>query len=387
MTRVYVFMLCIGILFSSEAYGGPHESADIPSLISSLNISAPLTLCDEPVPINNQEVRERFEKEMMLSLWNRPQVILWLKRSRRFLPHIEKMLKEENLPEDLKYVAIAESALRPHVASGRGAVGFWQFMPGTGRKYGLTIDRRIDERRNIFVSTGAAIRYFQDLHRTFGSWTLAVAAFNMGEEGLMAEILEQGTQDYYQLYLPIETQRFIFRVLSVKLIFSDPQKYGFGLRDKDYYPPLAFDRVQVECPQDIPIRVIAKAAKTHFKVIKDLNPEIRGHHLGKGSHRILIPEGTSEGFEDRYQSHVESFLAGKRDRIYIVKEGDNLSVIADRFSVPLTALIIWNRLDPRRPIYPGDRLVIYPNHLKDAEARENEEIGEGKMPLSGEEKG
>lgn len=386
MKRVYVFMLCIGILLSSEAYGGPYESVDIPSLISSLDISAPVTLCEELVPIHNQEVRERFEKELMLSLWDRPQVILWLKRSRRYLPHIEKMLKEEKLPDDLKYVAIAESALRPHVASGRGAVGFWQFMPGTGRKYGLRIDRRIDERRNIFASTGAAILYFQDLHETFGSWTLAVAAFNMGEEGLMAEILEQGTQDYYQLYLSIETQRFIFRVLSVKLIFSDPQKYGFGLTDKDYYPPLAFDRVQVACSQDIPIRVIAKAAKTHFKMIKDLNPEIRGHSLGKGSHPILIPKGASEGFEDRYQSHVETFLADKRDRIYIVKEGDNLSVIAERFNVPLAALIIWNRLDPRRPIYPGDRLVIYPNHLKPAEAGENEEIGEGETPFSGEQK-
>ncbi|UCF58112.1 MAG: lytic transglycosylase domain-containing protein, partial [Deltaproteobacteria bacterium] len=181
-----VFILCIGILSWSNVYGEPKERANMPSLIFSLNITIPLTFCDEQVPIDNQDIRERLEKELLLSLWDRPQVILWLKRSRRYLPHIEKMLNENTLPEDLKYVAVAESALRPHVSSGRGAIGFWQFMAGTGRKYGLVINTRIDERRNLFASTRAAIRYFKDLRKTFGTWTLALAAFNMGEEGLMA---------------------------------------------------------------------------------------------------------------------------------------------------------------------------------------------------------
>ena len=362
-----VFILCIGILSWSNVYGEPKERANMPSLVSSLNIAIPLTFCDEQVPIDNQDIHERLEKELLLSLWDRPQVILWLKRCRRYLPHIEKILKENNMPDDLKYVAVAESALRPHSASRRGAVGFWQFMAGTGREYGLTINRRIDERRNIFASTGAAVRYFKDLQKAFGTWTLAVAAFNMGEEGLEAEILEQDTDHYYELYLSLETQRFIFRVVSVKLILSDPKRYDFKLTEKDYYPPLTFAKAKIICKQETPIRIVAETAGTHFKVIKDLNPEIRGHYLAEGSHDILIPKGASEGFEARYQSRVKKFLAEEKEQIYIVKEGDNLSSIAFRFNIPLPSLIIWNRLDPRRPIHPGERLVIYPKNKKSAD--------------------
>jgi membrane-bound lytic murein transglycosylase D len=364
MKRISVFSLCIGFLLCSEAHGQTEAPTGLPSLISSLHIPIPTELFGERVPIENQEVRERFEKELMISLWDRPQVILWLKRSRRYLPHIEKMLKDNDLPEDIKYVAVAESALRPHVRSGRGARGFWQFIAGTGRKYGLVINRRIDERRNIFASTRAAIQYFEDLHETFGSWTLAVAAFNMGEEGLMTEIIEQDSKNYYELYLPLETQRFIFRILSVKMIFASPEKFGFKLNAEDYYPPLKFDRVEVTCEREMPIRVVAKAAGTHFKMIKDLNPEIRGYYLAKGSHHILVPEGASKGFEARYQSAARDHLASEKEQIYFVKEGDSLSAIADRFDVPLTSLILWNRLNPRRHIHPGQRLVIYPNNMK-----------------------
>ncbi|MGD9032992.1 MAG: transglycosylase SLT domain-containing protein [Desulfobacteraceae bacterium] len=376
MKRIGLFLLCIGILCGSDVYAQTEEPTDLPSLISSLRIPTDIELCGERVPVENQEVRERFEKELLLSLWDRPQVILWLKRSRRYMPTIEQMLKENGLPEDLKYVAVAESALRPHVRSGRGARGFWQFMAGTGKKYGLVINRRIDERRNLFASSRAAIQYFKDLHKTFGSWTLAIAAFNMGEEGLMTEMMEQDTDNYYALYLPLETQRFVFRILSVKMIFSDPARYGFRLNEEDYYPPLTFDRVEVTCEREMPIQVIAKAAGTHFKVIKDLNPEIRGHYLAKGSHNILVPKGASVGFEARYESAAKDNLTNKKERIYVVKEGDNLSSIADRFDVPLTSIIIWNRINPRRHIHPGQRLIIYPNNMKskkvDAQTRKGE---------------
>jgi len=358
-------LLVLGILcfFVSDIHGEEFQGARLPSLISSLRISSPLTLCGERVPLEIQEVRERLEKELLLTLWDRPQVILWLKRSSRHLPHIEKMLEEADMPDDLKYVAIAESALRPHVCSREGAIGFWQFIPYTGLQYGLRIDEHSDERRNLFASTRAAIRYLKDLHTAMGSWTLAAAAFNMGQEGLKAEILEQGTDDYYQLYLSIETQRFIFRIISAKLILSDPERYGFHLTEADYYPPLEFDRIDLECPQDVPIRIIAQAAGTYFKVIKDLNPEIRGHYLMEGSHAILIPKGSAGDFHGRFQGLLEHWLAAKGERIYIVKEGDNLSLIADRFNVPVAALLIWNRLDLNAHIYPGDRLIIYSEEL------------------------
>ncbi|MGD2127597.1 MAG: transglycosylase SLT domain-containing protein [Desulfobacteraceae bacterium] len=357
-------LIFLGLLFPATVSGASLEPADFPSLISSLEISKPLEFCGERVPMEVPEIRERFEKELLLTLWDRPQVILWLKRSRRYLPHIERILRESRMPADIKYIAIAESALRPHVGSQKGAIGFWQFRRSTGQKYGLVINSRIDERRNLFASTKAAIRYIKELHQIFGSWTLTAAAFNMGEDGLRAEILEQGTRDYYNLYLPLETQRFIFRILSVKLILSDPVRYGFKLSDQQYYPPLEFDSVLVDCFQETPIRILAQAAKTHFKVIKDLNPEIRGYYLAPGSHKIHIPKGASAGFRERYQVLVNKFTAAQKGRIYVVQKGDNLSSIAERFGIPLASLIISNQLDIDSPIHPGDRLIIHRDPTK-----------------------
>jgi hypothetical protein len=265
------------------------------------------------------------------------------------------------MPDDLKYVAIAESALRPHAGSSKGAIGFWQFLRSTGQKYGLRINDEIDERRNIFASTLAAIKYLKELHQMLGSWTLAAAAFNMGELGLQTEIVSQKTNDYYKLYLPLETQRYIFRIISAKIILSDPQRFGFQFTDNDLYPPLSFDRIHIEFFQDTPIQIVAQAANSHFKAIKDLNPEIRGHFLAAGMHSLLIPKGAANGFYARFKELVQQWVAENQERVYVVKEGDNLTMIAERFNVPLPALMIWNRLDGKKPIHPGDRIVIYPH--------------------------
>ncbi|MBE9545168.1 MAG: transglycosylase SLT domain-containing protein [Proteobacteria bacterium] len=365
MKTKILLMVAIVLFLDVEGYGASTQPVDLASLVSSVKNMDTLSFCGERVPLANQEVRERFEKELLLSIWDRPQVILWLKRSRRYLPYIEKMLKENRMPEDLKYLAIAESALRPHAGSRKGAMGFWQFLADTGRKYGLIINKNIDERRNLFASTRAAIKYFKALYQSMGSWTLAAAAYNMGEEGLRAEIMVQNTRDYYRLYLPLETQRFIFRILSVKLIVLDPIKFGFDLTDDDVYPALEFDRITIDCFQEIPLSLIAKASGTDFKAIKDLNPEIRGHYLAEGTHTILIPKGVKKGFNTRYKKLVKEYQADKTDRIYVIKEGDNLSSIAEKFDVPLGVLIIWNRIDLNEPIHPGDRLIIYPKDKKE----------------------
>jgi membrane-bound lytic murein transglycosylase D len=364
MKRTFLTILLIivtgtGIAVGQEP-GMPSPSA-WPSLMASVRIKEPIDFCGEPVPLDRREVRERLEKEMLLTIWDRPQVVLWIKRTTRYLPIIEKMLSENEMPDDLKYVAIAESALRPHVGSSKGAIGFWQFLESTGQKYGLRINAEIDERRNIFASTLAAINYFKDLYQMLGSWTLAAAAFNMGELGLQAEIVSQKANDFYQLYLPLETQRYIFRIISAKIILSDPQRFGFEFTDQDLYSPLSFDRIHVECFQDTPIHIVAQAANTHFKAIKDLNPELRGYFLTAGMHSLLIPKGAANGFYARFKERVQQWVAENQERVYVVKEGDNLTVIAERFNVPLPALLIWNRLDGKKAIHPGDRIVIYPN--------------------------
>jgi membrane-bound lytic murein transglycosylase D len=213
--------------------------------------------------------------------------------------------------------------------------------------------------------------YFQDLYDQFGSWTLAAAAYNMGEEGLQSEILAQKTSNYYQLYLPLETQRYIFRILSAKMIFSDPEKYGFKMEDSDFYAPLEFDRITVDCFQETPIQLIAEAAGSYFKIIKDLNPELRGHYVAAGSHSLLVPPNAGEGFHERFKVLVDQWVARREERVYIVEAGDNLSMLAERFRVPLQALLIWNQLDYRKPIHPGQRLIIYPGTVAPQEDLED----------------
>lgn len=358
-----LLLITVGVLMATFALAAgpesPSEEDGYPSLLKSIQFQEPIDFCGESVPLENQEIRERLEKEMLLTLADRPQVILWLKRSRRFMPLIEKELAANGLPEDLKYVAIAESALRPHAGSTAGAIGFWQFMQTTGRKYGLSVNAAIDERRSIYKSTRAAIAYFKFLHEEFQSWTLAAAAYNMGEEGLKSEMLFQEVNDYYRLYLPLETQRYIPRIISAKLILLNPEKYGFKLNEADYYQPFEFDEIIVRCDQRTPIRLVAQAAGTYFKQIKDLNPDIRGHYLPAGSHAILLPKGSADGFKERFDKAVAGWQKNPDKHVYTVKAGDNLSSIAERFQVPLRALLVWNDLKTSHRIHPGDRLIIY----------------------------
>lgn len=343
------------------------ETSEIPSLFNAVRIDGKLTFCGEEVELGKNDTRERMEKELLLTLWNRPQVVLWIKRSNRYFPVIEQKLKENEMPEDLKYIALVESALRPHVGSHRGAVGFWQFTRSTGEKYGLRIDSDKDERRNIFKSTDAAIEYLKELHEIFGSWTLAAAAYNMGEHGLRAEIMVQNNKDFYDLYLSLETQQYIFRIVSAKLIMTRPQRYGFNFSEKDLYPPLSYEEIEVECFGQIPIAVISEATNTSFKVIKDLNPQLRGHYLSAGKHLIHVPKGSGKGFHARFKSLIKNWNENQKGRIYVVKQGDNLSSIAQRFHLPLPALILWNDLDYTESIHPGDRLIIRP-HKKSLES-------------------
>jgi len=331
---------------------------DFSALIAAARLRSPLDYCGEPVPLEDPEVRERMEREVLSVLADPHQVILWIKRSRQALAPIEEALRAQRLPKDLKYVAIAESSLRPHAGSSRGAMGYWQFIEPTGRKYGLRVDSEKDERRNLFASTQAAIAYLKDLRQIFGSWTLAVAAYNMGENGLRSDISQQNMRDYYRLYLPLETQRYVFRILTAKLILENPEQYGFRLEPDDIYPPMAFERISLETSRDATILAIAQAANTDVKMIKDLNPEIRGFRLTPGQHQLLIPKNAAVGFHDRLFQLMAQADAKRREVVYVVKEGDTLSEIAVTHGVGVSDVRAWNRLDPKKQIQPGMRLVL-----------------------------
>jgi hypothetical protein len=360
----FVFVIFV-VFFSLTGFTFAEESNFKPTfftgqqLINGLKIDKPLTFCNETVPLNDIEIRERMERELLYAMEHNGEIISWLKRASRFFPHIEKVLKKNSMPDDLKYITIAESALKPLATSNKGAVGYWQFIEATGTRYGMEIDNGIDERRNFFSSTDAAIAYLKDLYAIFGSWTLAAAAYNMGEEGLKAEMLMQGVNNYYQLYLPQETQRYIFRILSAKIIMSNPKKYGFYLSQEDLYQPLELDEVEIFNNQPLPINIVARAAKTYFKAIKDLNPHIKGYYIPAGKRKIMIPQGAANGFSERYKEALEQWKTEKRESIYLIKKGDSLPGIASHFKVPVKAIMIWNGITAGKKILPGDKLYIF----------------------------
>jgi hypothetical protein len=363
MKKILTFLLflffCLSGTAVAEETGRDFPQASLPSLISAIRVQQPIDFCGEQVPLSSPEAREKLEKELLLILWNRSQVILWLKRATRYFPYIERMLSMNNMPEDLKYIAVVESALLPHVGSSKGAVGYWQFIKSTGRRYGLTIDRNFDERRNFHASTKAALTYLKELHDLFNSWTLAAAAYNVGEERIQDEMASQKVQNYYDFYLPLETQRYIFKMIAVKLIFADPSRYGFHLQPEDYYEPIAFDRVKLTLLNKTPLYLIAEASDTNFKEIKNLNPEIRGHFLPKGTRIVAIPDGTGKNFHSRFSILAKKWRQENKMYVYTVKKGDNLSNIAEQHHVTLAALMAWNGLSPSSYIHPGETLVIY----------------------------
>ena len=328
------------------------------TLIESIRFSGEVRFCGEKIPIQSQPARESLEKEMLLALWDRPQVILWMKRAARYFPHIEPILKQHGLPDDLKYVALIESALRPHAVSSKGAVGFWQFLRGTGRQYGLKIDSIVDERRDLFKSTIAACSYFKSLHEKFGSWLLAMSAYNMGQYGLKERIDAQENQDFFSLHLPFQTQRYIFKATAVKMIFENPEKYGYVLKPEDLYPIFSCDRINLDSEITLPVLLVAKSAGMTYKEIKDYNPHLRGGYLNRGHNTIYIPKGTAKAFKERFAELRNDWEKDHHKRIHVVRKGENLSFIAQKYGISLSKLIRLNGLSKKRVIHPGDRLVV-----------------------------
>lgn len=253
-------------------------------------------LCGERIPIENRDVWENLDREFLLLLGNEPQVLLWMKRARRYFPHVEKRLREMNLPDDLKYVTLVESGLRPYAVSPSGASGIWQFMPPTGEKYEMRKNRVVDERFDFFKATEGALAYLRALYEEFRSWALSLAAYNAGENRVRKETELQRTKDYFFLDLPLETERYVYKIAVAKLILLDPEKYGFHLDEKEFYDPLQVERVQIQLTQPLPIIDVAHAVGFYYKEIKELNPHFSEEAIPPGVHFLNLPPGASVPF-------------------------------------------------------------------------------------------
>jgi len=255
------------------------QEEEIQEIQNVLSFDLPDTLyfAGERVPIENFDTRESLDRELNTNAYRHSSTILLIKRANRYFPIIEPILKENGVPDDFKYIAVAESELSNVVSPAR-ATGYWQFMANTGKEYGLEINNEVDERYHLEKSTEAACRFFLKSYEKYGNWTMVAASYNRGSNGVDTQVRIQGENNYYDLLLPEETARYIFRILSFKVIFSDPVKYGFDIPAEHLYPGISYNVVKVDTTVNS-FAAFAKHFGTNYKILKAFNPWLRQPYL------------------------------------------------------------------------------------------------------------
>ncbi len=245
-----------------------------------------ISFCDEEVPLELLDVRERLDRELLVNTYWQSNMLLLIKRAYRFFPLIEKILKEEEVPQDFKYLAVIESGLE-NVRSPKGAKGIWQIMSGTAREYGLEVNKNVDERYNLELSTRAACKYLKKAKEKFGSWTLAAAAYNRGITGISRNLSRQKVENYYDLLLGRETSRYIFRILAVKEIMENANNYGFIFQENDLYKPYEIRKIELDTAISN-ITDFSEKMGINYKTMKLHNPWLLENHLNNKSRKKYI---------------------------------------------------------------------------------------------------
>ena len=232
----------------------------------------------ESVPLDRWEVRERLDRELDINYYLHGTTLYIIRLTTRYFPLIEERLKANGVPDDFKYVCVAESGLQINVTSGVGAASFWQFMKDTGPHYGLEINDEVDERYNVVKATDAACAYFKEAHAKFGSWTAAAASYNCGQGGYANQRDFQQATNYYDLAFPEETNRYIFRILALKYLITGAKRFGYIVESSDEYKPIKTRKVTVTSSV-ANLAEFAKANGSTYKMLKLLNPWLRLHTL------------------------------------------------------------------------------------------------------------
>ena len=286
----------LAVVLAAPGYTGS-EAGSIKSenkesyMVYGVEVPEQVTFAGEPVPLDLFDVRESLDRELLSNTYFHSQTIRLIKLANRYFPQIEPVLKKNLVPDDFKYLAVAESGLS-QVVSPANAVGFWQLLKGTALDYGLVVNSEVDERYHVGKSTEVACRYLIDSFEKYGNWTMTAASYNAGRRGVDRQIERQKKENYYDLLLNEETARYLYRVIAFKLIFEDPAAYGFTLSDKDMYPEIPVYSVEV----DSAITDFADFAEefgTNYKILKYLNPWLRDNKLLNSPQRtyeILLPE-------------------------------------------------------------------------------------------------
>lgn len=276
-----------------------HEIASLKAVVAFNNLALlpdTLTLCDRKVSLAKDEMRERFEREYYQFLENRGLMTILVKRHLKYAAFINGEIQKMALPQDLIYLVITESYLNPRSVSQAQAAGLWQFMKETGKREGLSVNDHVDERFNIKRATRAALSHLKRLHGDFGDWFIAMAAYNAGPNRLKEAIENQDTRDFFDLYLPEETERYIFRILALKEILSNREKYGFVFTERELYKPVMIVEATIEAVREVPVLAIARYAELSYKAFRDINIHLRRYRLPKGTYNINLPSEKREAF-------------------------------------------------------------------------------------------
>lgn len=262
--------------------------------ITPIEIPADLNFAGEMVPMNDPEIMERIDREFLVNTYWQSNALLLMKRANKYFPIIEPILAKNGIPDDFKYLAVAESGLQ-NVVSPVGATGFWQIMRATGREYGLEVNSNVDERYHIEKSTEVACKYLNRYKKKFGSWTLAAASYNAGPGAINKYLGIQKVNTYYDLLLGQETGRYVFRIMAIKEILSHPEKYGFEITKDDMYKAVPSFTVEV----DVPVANFADFANQYeinYKILKRHNPWLREPHLNNNSRKKYTIEIPNKGY-------------------------------------------------------------------------------------------
>jgi len=293
-------LVVIVLLAFTKPAENPSSNLSVPTepvTAAVQNVTAPpipseLDFAGEEMPLDEFDVYERIDRELTVNTFYHSQIIKFLKLTPRYFEIIEPILKENKIPDDFKYLALAESSFDPKALSPSGAVGIWQFMKAAGKEYGLEVNDDVDERYNIEKATVAACKYLNESYAIYGNWTMVAASYNAGKTGVSKFAQNQKEDNYYDLLLAEETNRYVFRIVALKTILSAPEKYGFHVKKSEVYPSLAYTTVEVSGPI-ANLTDFAKKNGTNYKLLKTFNPWLRDTSLKnefKKTYQIKIPK-------------------------------------------------------------------------------------------------
>lgn len=267
------------------------QSVDVKSHVYLPNT---LNFADEKVPLHIVDVRERLDREMVVNVNLHASTIISIKRAHRYFPIIEPILKKNGVPDDFKYLAVIESTLS-NATSSAGARGFWQFMNGTAKDFNMEVTDYVDERYNLEIATQKACDYFIKAKQRFGSWTLAAASYNRGMAGVSKQLDLQMVDNYYDLFIAEETSRYVFRILALKEIMQNAEKYGFVLPENTLYQPIKTKKIAVDYNIDN-LYQFAKDQGINYKILKLHNPWLRNTELKVTEGKTYYIEIPTEGY-------------------------------------------------------------------------------------------